>query len=410
MATPASSPILIDAVIYETFDWTPRAPQIYSRAEAERQTGAYDAALTPAIAAWTPVVSSEDSADVEDATRQLVEFDHHAQRKLGTGNPALGPMTAILLRTESASSSQIEQLTTSAKQLALAEIDEGDKANALTVVGNVRAMEAALQLADDISEDSILAMHKALMLHQIGFPPEDVGRFRTEPVWIGKGEAGPRLADFVAPHQGRVPGAIDDLVRFVKRQDVPVLVQVAVAHAQFETIHPFPDGNGRTGRALLQSMLRHGGLTRNVTVPVSAGLLQNTDAYFAALTNYREGNPNDIVTAVTEAVFSALTNGRQLVDELRTISSEWKSAISARRGSTGVGLQELLLKQPVVNAQMVAAELSVSEVAAQTAINKLIDAGILVKTNNRTRGRIWHAPQVLEALDSFAARARRHRH
>src|SRR5690606_20553223 len=127
-----------------------------------------------------------------------------------------------------------------------------------------------------------------------------------------------------------------------------------------------PDGNGRTGRALLQSMLRHGGLTRNVTVPVSAGLLQNTDAYFAALTNYREGNPNDIVTAVTEAVFSALTNGRQLVDELRTISSEWKSTVSARRGSTGVRLQELLLKQPVVNAQMVAAELSVSEVAAQT--------------------------------------------
>lgn len=99
------------------------------------------------------------TADVEDATRALVAFDRHAQSRLGTDNPALGPMTAILLRTESASSSQIEQLTTSAKQLALAEIDEGDKANALTVIGNVRAMEAALQLSDDISEDSILATH-----------------------------------------------------------------------------------------------------------------------------------------------------------------------------------------------------------------------------------------------------------
>ncbi|MGW8484528.1 hypothetical protein ACWGJP_15465 [Microbacterium sp. NPDC055903] len=74
-------------------------------------------------------------------------------------------------------------------------------------------MEAALLLADDISEDSILAMDKALMLHQPGFPPEDVGRFRTEQVWIGRGEAGPRVADFVAPHQDRVPGAIEELVR-----------------------------------------------------------------------------------------------------------------------------------------------------------------------------------------------------
>src|SRR5690606_28552255 len=146
--------------------------------------------------------------------------------------------------------------TTSANQLALAEIDEGDKANALTVVGNVRAMEAALQLADDISEASILAMHKALMLHQTGFPPEDAGRFRAEQVWIGRGEAGPRVADFVAPHHDRIPGAIGDLVRFVKRQDLPVLVQVAVAHAQFETIHPFPDGNGRPGRALALSLPR----------------------------------------------------------------------------------------------------------------------------------------------------------
>ena len=87
-------------------------------------------------------------------------------------------MAAILLRTESASSSQIEQLTTSAKQLALAEIGEGHKANALTVIGNVRAMEAALQLADDLSKASILAMHKALMLHQSGFDPAEAGKLR----------------------------------------------------------------------------------------------------------------------------------------------------------------------------------------------------------------------------------------
>ncbi|MFF1832412.1 hypothetical protein [Paenarthrobacter sp. NPDC058040] len=131
---------------------------LYSRAEVDRQAGPYQASVTASIADWTPHISGEDSADIEDATRQLVAFDKHAQRTLGTNNPALGPMTAILLRTESASSSQIEQLTTSAQQLALAEIgerteiEEGNKANALTVIGNVRDMEAALQLADHIRQ------------------------------------------------------------------------------------------------------------------------------------------------------------------------------------------------------------------------------------------------------------------
>ncbi|MFE4196253.1 Fic family protein [Paenarthrobacter sp. NPDC056912] len=143
---------------------------------------------------------------------------------------------------------QIEHLRTSAKQLALAEIDAGDKANALTVLGNVRAMEAAIQLAADISEDSILAMHKALMLHQPGFDPSGAGRWRDEQVWIGSGQAGPLMAEFVAPHHDRVHGAITDLVKVIDRQDVSVLVQVAVSHAQFETIHPLykPSSSGRS--------------------------------------------------------------------------------------------------------------------------------------------------------------------
>jgi Fic family protein len=104
-----------------------------------------------------------------------------------------------------------------------------------------------------------------------------------------------------------------DLVAFAGRTDVPVLIQAAIAHAQFETIHPFPDGNGRTGRALLQGMLRHGGLTRNITVPVSAGLLNDTNAYFRALAEYRAGKADAIVITVAEASFAAIRNGRRLM-------------------------------------------------------------------------------------------------
>jgi Fic family protein len=381
---------------------------MHSRAEVARQTGPYDAAITPPLATWSPVISSEDSADVEDATRQLVEFDHHAQRKLGTGNPALGPMAAILLRTESASSSQIEQLRTSAQQLALAEIDEGDKANALTVVGNVRAMEAALQLADDISEGAILAMHRALMLHQTGFPPEDAGRFRTEQVWIGPGEAGPRLADFVAPHHDRIPGAIEDLARFVNRQDVPVLVQVAAAHAQFETIHPFPDGNGRTGRALAQSILRNKGLVSSTAVPISAGLLVDVRRYFDALGSFRDGDAGPIIRDFANASRIAATTGARLVDDLVEQLEESRAKMAGIRADAAAWkILPNLVGQPAVNVKYLRNTLTLGEMAALRALDSLTEREVLTETTGKSRGRVWQHRGILNALDSYASEIRR---
>ncbi|WP_354239847.1 Fic family protein [Arthrobacter sp. UYEF20] len=109
--------------------------------------------------------------------------------------------------------------------------------------------------------------------------------------------------------------------------------KTAIAHAQFETIHPFPDGNGRVGRALIQAMLRGGQLTRIVPVPVSAGLLHNTGRYFDALGAYRSGNIAPILSSVAEASFAAIHNGRILVNDLEAVQVEWRERIRARRDS-----------------------------------------------------------------------------
>ena len=408
MPTPAEARIPITPVSFETLDWKPQAPEMFSRAEVARQTGPYEAAVTASIADWTPSISGEIFADVEDATRQLVDFDKHAQQTLGTNNPALGPITAILLRTESASSSQIEQLTTSAKQLALAEINEGDTANALTVVGNVHAMEAALQLADDITEATILSMHEALMIHQRGFDPLDASRFRGEPVWIGRGEAGPRLADFVAPHHDRIRDAIKDLVGFVNRQDLPVIVQVAVSHAQFETIHPFPDGNGRTGRALAQSILRNKGLVGSTAVPISAGLLVHTERYFEALGSFRAGDAGPIVSEFAQASRIAATTGSRLVDNLVEQLEESRAKMTGLRSDAAAWkVLPTLIGQPAVNSKYLMSKLGLGEMAAQRALDALTDRGVLVETSGRDRNRVWQHPGVFEVLDGYAAQIRR---
>lgn len=381
---------------------------MYSRAEVERQTGPYSAAVAASIAGWTPSISSADSADVEDATRQLVSFDEHAQRVLGADNPALGPMTAILLRTESASSSQIEQLTTSAKLLALAEIDEGDMANAVTVVGNVRAMEAALQLADEISQESILAMHEALMIHQRGFAPIDAGRFRLEQVWIGAGDAGPRVAEFVAPHHDRIPGAIEDLVEFIGRQDIPVLIQVAVAHAQFETIHPFPDGNGRTGRALAQSILRNKGLVASTAVPISAGLLVDVDRYFTALGAFRDGDAGPIVREFARASRFAAVSGTKLVDDLVAQLDASRAKMQGLRADAAAWkVLPALVGQPAVNTAYLVEILGLGEMAALRAVDALTERGVLTETTGKARGRVWQHRGIFDVLDAYAADLRR---
>ena len=247
--------LALPAISYETQRWIPRNPEHYSRSELRRQHGSYKSAIPAQIADWLPHLTSQLSADAEDAARALVDFDTYTPRVLGTENPATGPMSAILLRTESASSSQIENLTTSARQLALAELNETDKSNAMTVVGNVCAMEAALALSDEVNEATILAMHRELLRHQQGYEAH-AGRFRKELVWIGRDNAGPRDADFVAPQAQRVPDDVDDIVRFADRDDLPMVIQIAVAHAQFETVHPFVEATvGLGGPSWMSTML-----------------------------------------------------------------------------------------------------------------------------------------------------------
>ncbi|GAA4282780.1 Fic family protein [Brevibacterium daeguense] len=407
LSSDGGSPIPVEAVSWESYSWEPRFPQVYFRAEVKRQTGPYEASVPPSIAMQEFMISASDIADVEDATRALVAFDSHARATLGAGSAALSPMSAILLRTESASSSQIERLTTSARQLALAEIEAGATANANTVLGNVRAMEAAVRLSDDISVHSVLAMHRELMRSQHGMKGE-AGRFRNEQVWIGPGDAGPRTADFVPPHHERVETGVTDVLEFARRDDLPVLVQVAVAHAQFETMHPFSDGNGRTGRALAQSMIRNKGLVTSGTVPISAGLLVSTDRYFSALGDYRNGDGGPIIRRFAEAARVAAVTGKKLVNELFSALADSNELLHGiRSDATARKLLPHLIAQPVINTNYLVSVLGVGEMAALRALDTLTDRGVLVEKTGRLRDRVWEHPGILDVLDDYAEAIRR---
>lgn len=382
-------------VTYEDVRWEPRG-QPYASSTLPKY-GTYHPAVPAPITDLVLDLPSPVIADAEAASREITRFD----AELGD---EIALFAAVLLRSESAASSQIENLSASARAIAEAELS-GVKAkrNAAMIVANTAAMQAALALSDAIDADAILAMHRALMANE---PRHTSGAFRTEPVWIGGGST-PVGATFVGPRHELIPAGIDDLVAFARRTDVPALSQITVAHAQFETIHPFTDGNGRTGRALVQAMLRNKGLARRVTVPVSAGLLADTDAYFAALTAYREGDPAPIVERFAQASFVAIANGRELIAELRVIRESWNDRLTARADSAVWKVADLLTRRPVVNAALLSTELGIDSTNAHRYLNPLAEARILIETTSGPRNRIWRAPEVLAALDAFADRAGR---
>lgn len=331
------------------------------------------------------------------AAQELTRFDTELGSRVATFAP-------VLLRSEAASSSQIENLTASARAIFSAELGARTGRNAELIAANTRAMQAAIDLSRAISPAAIQQMHAVLLADQ---PRHTPGRWREEAVWIGTRSDSPVGASFVAPHHSRIDSLVDDVVSFARRTDIPPLVSVAVAHAQFETIHPFTDGNGRTGRALAQSLLRFRGVTRNVAVPVSAGLLADVEGYHRALTSYREGDIGPIVLAFADASLRAVRNARELVAEVDAIRTGWASRLTARRDSNSWRLLDVLTEHPVLDSSTAARLLGVRQPNIYPPMKALVEAGIVQSKAEHRLGPFWRSDELLDAIDRFAARAGR---
>ncbi|PJI85548.1 Fic family protein [Luteimicrobium subarcticum] len=389
------------ALTYERVPWH-IAPEIEPHLDIwqkRRMERPYRAAVVPRIADLSPAAHlSRDTLELVERTSTLMLTFDAESATLPVAMPA------VLLRSEAASSSQIEHLTSSARNVAVAELGLSSRENAQVVAANSRAMRQALALDDDLDAAAVLAVHRALLQDSA---PEIAGRLRDRAVWIGASTLSPHDADYVAPRADAVPAALDDLCAFARRADVTGLLRAAVVHAQFETVHPFEDGNGRTGRALIHTVLRSAGLVTHATVPVSAGLLGNVQRYFDALTAYRDGHLDPLVTEVAHGARAAVANGRALAAQVVELRDRWRDTLTVRSDSTAWRLVDHLFTQPVVNAAHVASALGVSDRGARNAVDALEHAGVLTPVTVGRRNRVWQAPAILAAMDEFAARAQR---
>ena len=336
------------------------------------------------------------AANAEQATRRLNEDP--------SGNVNLEALARQLLRAESVASSRIEGLILSHRRLAKAAFNpEGNDITAQGVLGNIRALEQALELAAagrEVTRQDIVDIHRTLLA---GTRDEHVGGvIRDDQNWIGGDATSPRNAEFIPPPPEVVPELLDDLCTFLNRDDLPAVIQAGIAHVQFETIHPFHDGNGRVGRTIILSVLKRRRLAPRYEPPVSLALAQDADRYVAGMTSFRVASAEDWYGVFIDAVYRAASGAHDFAGRVVELQAQWiEAAGNPRRASGPRQLIELLPSQPIVNVKVAAELLGGTEEQARQAILRLERAGVLRQTSVGKRNRAWESVGLFDLLDQF---------
>lgn len=382
----------------------------------DRQSCGYGAYLPDPLVGRSFQLTSEVAAEVTDAEVAIARLNVEAQAL--TNSEAIA---RLLLRAESVASSRIEGLEVDPRRLlrAQAAAELGERSSDVTVtevLGNVDAMRQALAVVHegvDITADLLLDLHARLLMGTR--LDEYAGRLRTAQNWIGGSQYNPCSASFVPPPPQHVGELMRDLCAFSNRVDLPAVAQAAIAHAQFETIHPFVDGNGRTGRGLVHLILRRRGLAPRIVPPISLILAKWGDDYVAGLTATRYvGAPtsraardgiNAWVARFAAATSRAVSDAQAFESTARDLEVVWRERAAPVRANSAL---DLLLSElpgtPLLTASSAADLLQRSLPAANNAVNRLVEVGVLSQVNVGRRNRAFEAPEVIEAFTDLERR------
>ncbi|HEV2789701.1 MAG TPA: Fic family protein [Solirubrobacterales bacterium] len=380
---------------HEKHFW-PSEPEAYGSA---RRGGTYRA--------FVPAPIGEMSFSFTDQAAHALSAAATALARLGEDPPRLSRLGSIaqnLLRSESVASSRIEGVAISHKRLARAEYQgsrRGD-AKAAEVLGNVEAMRRAIALGAEgrpFTVEDVLEIHRTLLRHdERGI----AGVVRDKQNWIGGNDYNPVGATYVPPPPAYVPALLEDLCRFVERRDLPPVAQAAIVHAQFENIHPFADGNGRTGRALIYATLRRTDGLRDYVPPISLVLAAEPKTYVSGFGAYSAGDVSAWCATFADATTRAAAAARRFAEDIERLQREWLERLGNPRSDATVReLVAALPEQPVVDVVAGQRLTGKSHVAVGNAIAQLADAGILVPLNERKWGRAWECDDLLELVDRF---------
>ncbi len=276
----------------------------------------------------------------------------------------------------------------------------------MEVLGNVEAMEKAIETGADTAVLTVPALeeiHRTLL--RLTEDRDLAGVIRGEHDWIGADDYNPVGADYVPPPPEQVHGFLGDLCAFIERDDLPATAQAAIVHAQFKNIHPFAVGNGRTGRALIYTVLRRRGETGNLIPPISPVLASRPKAYVRGLGAYSVGNVDAWCESFAQATTSAAREALWIADAIEARQAEWLERLgNPRSDSAARQILRELPAQPVIDAGLAGALTRKSHTAVHKALSQLEDAGILQPLNEKRWGRAWEAGELVQLVGDFERR------
>lgn len=324
-------------------------------------------------------------------------------------NPARADLLLKMLnRREAVDSSQIEGTKTGFDGLLLHELEIGTEngqfdADASETFAYIRAFVMGCAAVEQrgqqaLTKELICWLHGELMAEQ---PRATPGQIRTVQNYIG---IQLETARYVPPPATAVGRLLDDLESLLQYQpdgvmEVSILMRAAIAHAQFEAIHPFLDGNGRTGRLLLPLMLQAAG---EPPIHLATFFKVRQQAYYDALLAVQtQLNWTPWVRLFLECIIASCRHTVQLLGVMQELQAKWQASLVDQRKRKDAAVWrvvELLLGQPVITVNELVHRLGVSFPAANQAVNDLVAMDILRPANTQRRGRVFHAHEVMNAL------------
>lgn len=380
----------------------------------QRASGAYRYYVPDPLDGLRFALDEDVVGDVERAQRALYDLNGSVEYLHDTEG-----LARLLLRAEAVSSSYIEGLKIGTRKLLRSEMNDTGRyfkynETASTVLGNIRAMQRAVDdttAQERITVDTILRIHGELMR---GTSLEEYGGIvREEQNWVGGNSENPLSASYVPPAPQHVRPLLDDLAEFANRSDIPSVLKAAIAHAQFESIHPFVDGNGRTGRALIHAILKRDGLAKFVP-PISLVMATHVKTYTETLNGFRYDGSypdaghdaiNDWVSFFSGSVLAACEEARAFESDMATLVRSWHERLGTVRGNSSTELMlDEMIGTPLFTVASMADSIKRSVPAVSNAVNVLEEAGVIREVSNKTRNRVFEAPDVIDQFNIFERR------
>lgn len=346
-----------------------------------------------------PIELSEDIVGLlVKANSQLAVLESIAARI-----PNVELFISMYVRKEALMSSQIEGTQATLEDILDPMLDTNTNRNIADVINYIKATEFAITRLQTLPlcNRLIKETHAVLMKGVLG-QEKNPGEFRCSQNWIGGQGSTLKNARYIPPSPDDMQNAMSDLEKYINTDDdLDALIQAALIHYQFETIHPFLDGNGRVGRLLITLFLMDKGILTTPALYISYFLKKNRVEYYDRMTEVRtKGNYEQWIIFFLQAIMESAGDATSTIDELITLHDTNTSVISklGRASKNTMLVFDYLESNPIIDIGKTAEALSITFNTASSAVRRLVDAGILVQTGGGGRNRTFAYEAYLDIL------------